>query len=495
MARSAPLTRREFARRLARQAAGAVALGGIGLQGRAAPASPAAAPAERRGVWRVTHLPRALTSPVSTPPGETWRYLIVYPFQVAPRLAGLSLNIKPSPGPGQDFPVGGDILLFDDLQRLEPAEAIPLFRNHDAPNPHADGKLAHMTKPPAQIGFVPWGARRADGRPHPHAGTGFALTSPIAQPVDDSEGTLHFPDRIGRRSFTGSRSFRYLECYQLRYDGRTFTGDAGKRFAAPPEVDGCLLRVGGMGAAIPDGDDLLIGMQAQRIGSDRLGAGLARWRRIDGEWRPVAFTLITPEDNSMEPTLVRDLDGSLLFLARAPRHLGPPVRIWRQAGTGGPWELRINVNGITNSTPITLNQAADGTPYVLLNLRQPDFRLPPDVPSDGGISRLEPKGRRGERSTICLLALNEARDGFCTPLIVKDPLVDYGVPPHGTVWAADHATGSVVQLADGQWHGVFGYRLLEWIENTHFAPPTPQTGCYLDEVISLGPPRPPWNLG
>jgi hypothetical protein len=129
-----------------------------------------------------------------------------------------------------------------------------------------------------------------------------------------------------------------------------------------------------------------------------------------------------------------------------------------------------------------------------MNLYQPEFRLPPGVHSDGGISRLEPKGGRGERSTICLWALNERRDDFATPLIVRDPLVDHGVPPRGTIWAADHATATPVMLRDGRWHSIFAYRMLEWIENTHQTAPSPQTGCYLHEAISLGPAFPPWRF-
>ena len=45
----------------------------------------------------------------------------------------------------------------------------------------------------------------------------------------------------------------------------------------------------------------------------------------------------------------------------------------------------------------------------------------------------------------------------------------------------------VVRLADGQWRSLLGYRLLEWKENTHFIPPGPRTGGYLDEILSFGP--------
>jgi hypothetical protein len=170
------------------------------------------------------------------------------------------------------------------------------------------------------------------------------------------------------------------------------------------------------------------------------------------------------------------------------------LRVWRQARPGAPWELRINVNRQLNSTPITLNRAVDGTPFVASNFYQPEFKLPERLYSDGGISRLEPVGWRGERSTLCIWTLNEARDGFSAQFVARDPRSEFGLPPHGTIWAVDHPVSSPVQLADGQWHALMGYRMLEWKENTHLIPPGPQTGSYLDEVVSFGPPVALWNF-
>lgn len=35
---------------------------------------------------------------------------------------------------------------------------------------------------------------------------------------------------------------------------------------------------------------------------------------------------------------------------------------------------------------------------------------------------------------------------------------------------------------------------LQWCFNGVGNPPPPQTGCYLEEVLSDGPPRPAWNF-
>ena len=222
---------------------------------------------------------------------------------------------------------------------------------------------------------------------------------------------------------------------------------------------------------------------------------MQRWRCVNGTWTPGEYEAVTPDDNSIEPSLVRDLDGSLLFLARGRRHMGPPLRVWRQAKPGAAWELRININGILNSTPISLNRAVDGTPYVASNFYQPDSSCrQASIPTAAsrGSSR---SGWRGERSTICIWTLNAARDGFDAQFVARDPRSEFGLPPHGTVWAVDHPTASPVLLADGQWHALMGYRMLEWKENTHhILPPSPQTGTYIDEIVSFGPPAPLWNF-
>lgn len=492
---SSRLSRREFTGFVAKSALGALALGSAAGAGAAGAASSNNRfDSTRRGIWKVIPPRRVLVSPTGVPEGQIWRYQLSYPFQVSATQAALSLNMKASPGPGQDFPTGVDILVFDDVSTIRAEDAVAIARNHDEPNPNAGGKMAHMAKFPAQIGFVPGGARLASGQAHPHAGTGFALISAGARPVDDSEGLDNFPDRVGRGAFRGARAYGYMEVHQLALENGKIRPSNLERWKDGMHVDGYELVNRGMQSAIGDGDDLLMALSARRPGAPKFLSGVSRWSRRDGKWAPVAFEPITPEDNSIEPSLIRDVDGSLIFFARGRREAGPPVRLWRKSEPASGWQQTFNRNGIANSTPITLNQAVDGTPYLLMNLYEPPFHLPPEIHSDGGISRIEPKGRRAERSAILLVPLNAARDGLDTPLLAFDPLVEYGVPPHQTVWAADHATGATVRLGDKDWHGLFGFRLLEWIENTHQTGPTPLTGSYLAEVVSVGPAFPPWRF-
>jgi hypothetical protein len=52
-----------------------------------------------------------------------------------------------------------------------------------------------------------------------------------------------------------------------------------------------------------------------------------------------------------------------------------------------------------------------------------------------------------------------------------------------------------VQLADGAWHNVLGYRLGTRGEMTNYgSDPAQQTGAYIQEVISAGRAIPTWNF-
>ena len=153
--------------------------------------------------------------------------------------------------------------------------------------------------------------------------------------------------------------------------------------------------------AIPDDMDLLLPMAGGKTGADRFdparcrelglvydhhdaGCGVMRWRRDEKRWRPVSFVPVTGDDNSLEPSLIRDIDGSLLFGARGGRESTyNDIRVWRSQDGGETWAQVINVSGALSSAPVSLNQAADGTPYVVSNLYEvlihpmaPQFKLP-----------------------------------------------------------------------------------------------------------------------
>jgi len=223
-------------------------------------------------------------------------------------------------------------------------------------------------------------------------------------------------------------------------------------------------------------------------------SGLCCWKRIAGEWKPVDYQPVTPEDRSIEPTLVREQDGKFLFSARATNESGHPLRVWKSSGRGTKWEMVVFVGGIS-AAPIVLHRGLDGTPYIAANRYQyqthvkgkasvPYFRMP-----DG-----KPRRDAGTRECLMLWPLNEARDAVGIPVMIRDCLAEFGPPPHRTVWSADHAVGTIVQLADGKWHDLIGYRAYEKEENTEYTAKTEHTGAYVEEVIATGEPIPEWNF-
>ena len=75
-----------------------------------------------------------------------------------------------------------------------------------------------MVKYPIRGGFVPLGAKRTDGSPHPHAGTGFGLS--LAQAWKSSPDG---PPPYLQNSYAGAEAYGYLEFQQFAFDGRTFS--------------------------------------------------------------------------------------------------------------------------------------------------------------------------------------------------------------------------------------------------------------------------------
>ena len=122
-----------------------------------------------------------LTSPTEHPPGELCRYGGGFPFQVAPKLAAVLCCLRNEGYPVGDFENGSDVILFDDLDGIDPAGAVPIVRNDHFVDPH--GRRSIAIHYPIIGGFVPLGALRDDGTPHPHAGTGFGIGQVLEFPM------------------------------------------------------------------------------------------------------------------------------------------------------------------------------------------------------------------------------------------------------------------------------------------------------------------------
>ena len=437
--------------------------------------------AQETPLLRMTRGGVDLAVPGDQPAGETWRYGLAFPFQVAAKRAALFANIRGKRG--HDFEVGTDVVLFDDLDHVSTGERVRVSRNETATNPKSNppGKPAILVKFPIRGGFVPLGAKRPDGSAHPHAGTGFG-----AAQVEGWTADRDAP-------FKGPETYEFMEIYQFAYDGRSFQVTRSDRIEFDRLLAGTLLNNPGLSAALADGDDLLFPMGGQI--ADGQGSGVTRWRRGADGWRPVAWHPVTSSDHSFEPTLIRDVDGSLLFCARGgaePDYFD--IRIWRSSDGAQTWTKIIHSRGAISSVPICLNQAADGTPYVASNLYEvflgkvpAQYRSPRD--SQG---RLRAGGWM--RDKVCLWPLNGSRNQLEAPILARHCTAEFGPAPGGVTWNADHPAATTVQLADGRWHNVIAMRVCDRAEVwAGITPPAP-TGTYVEEVSSTGAPRPLWSF-
>ena len=115
---------------------------------------------------------------------------------------------------------------------------------------------------------------------------------------------------------------------------------------------------------------------------------------------------------------------------------------------------------------MVLNQAADGTPYLATNT-----------------------ALGTDRNILQIVPLRPDRSGLERPITVRNGSAEFGRAPSGQAWKVDHGIGGVVRLADGRWHGILTYRVLDEGENIG-KPATRYTGLYVEEVFSTGDPLP-----
>ncbi len=414
------------------------------------------------GITGITKSAARLTVPPDSSQDLVLRYGLGFPFQVAPDKVAVSVNLRVEHAHTYDYEYGSDIVVFDALETIDGATAVPVSRNETFTDPATgEGRLA--IKYPVIGGFVPLGARRPDGSPHPHAGTGFGICQSLTFPTD-AEGLFSWKSKFVHET----------ELHQLAYDGERFTGvetplPAG--ITHPRVADsGWVITAPGIVHAIPDGDDLIWACAASGPGGSV--SAVVRFSRDSGQWLPVAVYPVTPAAKGWaEPSLVRDVDGSWLFGARGTTEgteFG--IRVWRSADQGATWSVVVDAPETIQEAPVSINSAADGTPFVSACLRNHG------------------------REILCLWPLNASRDGLMTPLIVRPARADFGPPPAGAGgWMVDHPSAVVARLADGQWHSLLAYRILQSAEFSK-ADPAPQSGCYVEEVFSSGPVRPTWKF-
>lgn len=395
-------------------------------------------------------------------------------LQVSPTEAAVVLNLRLRGLAVIDYEAGSDVVIFDSLDKIAADRAIPFERNEKVADPETGEDLVKVKYPPS-LGFVPSGARLPDGRPHPHAGTGFALGS-----------VVYFPSDTGKARDFAKRRGGVSPLMQIRHNGRRL--EIVSQAPVGPDVlpEGWSLCGNGMSVAIPGGEDLLAAA-SMRDGPGYGCAGMCRWRRVDGTWRMIGFVPVTPKDGAREASLVRDADGTLVFSARGAAD--PPVddpesrfalRVWRSTDDGRTWTLACRVDRGRPCSPVTMNRTLAGWPFLAADPR-PGRRTPEQE-------------KRIEESTIrerlWLWPLSADRCGLASPVSVMDALSRYGPGTDGLPWYIDHANSTIVRLADGRLHCLIGFRVCGAAEVLSDAKPAPQSGAWIEEVTQHPPGRP-----
>jgi hypothetical protein len=403
------------------------------------------------GIVGVTKGPADVSVPPDVPEGEVQHYGLGFPFQVGPTMAAIFVNRRMEVTGLWDFENGSDVILFDNLGAISADAPIPVTRNEKRVDP-ATGERRITVKFPDIGGFVPLGARRADGSRHPRAGSGFAICQALEFPMTEA-GTFSWSAKWKQNlefhqfAFDGNK-LRVVKTETWTEDRPLMIGDTGWYVIAP-----------GITMAIPDGDDLLQPVLAANRSTGG-ASGIVRWRTRYGIWRPVSFVPVA--DGVAEASLIRDADGALLFSGRGSGPAANSIPVWRSGDNGATWQQLMDVLQVREEAPISINRAADGTPYIATN----------------------PLGHG--RQVLQLWPLNAARTGLEEPIVARAAV-------EGRTQTVDHPNAATVRLADGKWHHVLVYRVMNGEDPTG-ATPDVQTGCCVEEVFSRGPAIPAWDF-
>ena len=419
------------------------------------------------------------------PLGMSGVYQITRCVQLDATAAGFFVNLRQDKTSGFDVEIGTDFCFTRD-PKLRNFEGFQPIARAEVVDPAGDGSRFLMVSYPMFPAFVPLGAKLADGSPHPHAGTGFAVAERLGRPCD-ANGKCY-----GKGYVNPLKDKRHddVEIVQLAWDGKklsvTLRESVGLR-----EFAGELTQAfDPMSGCVPDGADLLLAWCRALPGEKIARPGVVRWRRTGGKWRIAAFTPVGAP-GGFEPSLVRDRDGTLLFTYRTGvkewfGHLfkttqgamedtvhARDIRVWRSEDNGVTWHLALMKEDCCNAAPISIVTAADGTPLVVTNARA-DTLATGGKPFHGGI-----------RERLVAWPLTADRTDLLPSLLVRDANAEFGRAPYGTGWYLDHPCGLVLRLGDQCWHSVICYRNLDMKEAGGVKSATEFTGAYVEE-ITLG---------
>ena len=347
---------------------------------------------------------------------------------------------------GHDFAVGNDGFVFRNLKEITPQRAIPINRLDPNHRLRFGNEKSVLGKFPASGGFVPLGAKLADGSSHPAAGTGFLFS-----------GSLPFlPDRSEGHPKSGPED-RPMDFIQLRWDGKSL------RITSRAQVKSL--------AGIPVGRVGLSNFCPQDRGflcpfgpDDGSFVVVIRMDWNGEQWQPTSagnrfITAAAPKDEKGIPRVYRYLETEASILHFDDRYLvhtrgrDPKGRVYTSQDGLNYMFLFDHPN---HTVPQVLNQGLDGSLYLATN------------PGPGWL-----------RNPLLAYALRDQR--FVAPVVIHDEQNIRG-DKGPEVPFCDHAKSANV-LLEKRWHHFVLYRVCDLREtNGEGAPPRPQTGLYLAEL-------------
>lgn len=420
------------------------------------------------GIQRIVHHGRLLATAVRQPEGtsNTVIYELGKIFQLDRSHLLLVASMREQGG--HDFCVGNDGFVFETLSDIAAEKAIPINRLDPHYKLAASGAPAVQGRFPASGGFVPLGAKLADGKPHPGAGTGFLFS-----------GALTFlPDRSNGHP-QATRADRTIEFIQLRWDGKALHR-TGREFVDKFEgigvgrvpLSNCLEQDKGFLCPFPadDGSHIVV---------VRFDFDGKRWKTA-GAGKPFGSA---PEPAATGAAYVyryRETEPSIQFVGGRyllhTRGRDPKGRVYSSAD-GLNYTLAFDHPNHT--VPQVMNQGLDGSLYISTNtgpgyLRNPLLAFPVEgePPANSGT----PSGSGGDR-----LRLARVPPKLGAPLVIHD---EKGLrdPKGKEVPFADHGVGGSFLVA-GKWRHLFLYRVCDLREtNGEGLGPQPHTGLYLAEM-------------
>lgn len=438
---------------------------------------------------RVTRSPARLTvlNERKQPANDILCYGLVKFQQLSPTkaIAFANRNIYTSRW-NWDAEDGNDAFIVGSLDELSTAKPIAVNRSGVFPDQARDGKPRWHNRYPTSGGLVPLGAM-LNGRPHPHAGTGFFLCQDYVFPIS-KDGTFDWRD--------GGDIVRELELYEETYDGTNFSIRLVQTYFDERPLlvgtTGWRLTAGSLRDATPDAEDFLLACKACRLSDKAVATGVSRWRRTVGHWKPIDFVPIAWEDRAahhtpFESSVVRDGKGDLYFTARDDGRVDggggiwgcdpkQDISLWQSCDNGATWRQVIHLERARYHGPVGLGRTVDGRIFVVSN------------PADGN-------ERRELRKKLALWEVKPEGKGVVAPILVRDS-ADFG--PNNLFWTVDHPVPAMVRFADGAWHAVLGYRgrdqHFDYRTDAPIATPTPGAGAYAEEIVTEGATIPVWDF-